>query len=91
MDARSEFIFHVGVECGDDMEYVLKQIQQLTNNKDFNRYGNQPFVLAMSNYEEYKELIRPLGGTMLVNEDYVMSKMAPAIENFLASVKKKSR
>lgn len=54
MDGYSEFIFHVGAERGDDMEYVLKQVQQLINNKDFNRYSNQPFILAMSDYEEYK-------------------------------------
>lgn len=95
MDGYSEFIFHVGAERGDDMEYVLKQVQQLINNKDFNRYSNQPFILAMSDYEEYREqiesLIHPIGGTMLVDEDYVMSRMAPVIENFLASVTKNSR
>lgn len=95
IDAYSEFMFQVGVERGDDMEHVLKQIQQLLGNKDFNRHRGQPFILVMSDYEEYRneieKLIKPHGGTMVVDAAYIKRELAPAVESFLDIVKRNNK
>lgn len=92
MDVYSEFMFQAGVERGDDMEYILKQIQQLLNNKDFNKHKDQPFTLVMSGFEEYRreieKLIKPHGGKMVVDSAYVKREMKPAVDSFLATLAK---
>lgn len=92
MDAYSEFMFQAGSERGDDMEYVLKQIQLLMSNKDFSRHGGQPFTLVMSDYEEYRneieDIIKPHGGKMLVDKEYVNREMAPVVDSFLSIMAK---
>ena len=92
MDAYSEFMFQVGIERGDDMEYVLKQIQQFLNSKDFNKYKSQPFTLVMTGFEEYRneieKLIQPRGGTMVVDAAYIKREMAPAVNLFMETLSK---
>jgi hypothetical protein len=90
MDAYSKYMLHVGVELGDDMEYVLKHIQRMIQSSTFSQFGHHPFVLVMAGYEAYRPeieaLIEPIGGRMLVDEGLVMFQMAEAIEDFLRSV-----
>jgi hypothetical protein len=92
MDAYSEFMLQAGVERGDELEYVLEQIQQLLSNTDFNRLSGQPFTLVMNDFEEYRneieELIKPDAGTMVIDTAYIKRELGPAIERFLATVAK---
>jgi len=95
MDSYSEFMFQAGTERGEDMEYVLKQIERFLSNKDFNKHRGQKFTLVMDDYEKYRneieKLIRPHGGTMVVDAAYIKREMAPAAESFLAIMTKNHR
>ncbi len=90
LDAYSEFMFQAGIELGDDMEYVLKQIQQFLNSKDFDKPSGQPFTLVLEEFEEYRNeierLIAPQGGTMVVDAAYINRELGAAIARFMAGV-----
>ena len=95
MDSYSEFMFQAGTERGEDMEYVLKQIERFLSNKDFNRHRGQAFTLVMGDYEEYRneieKLIQPHGGKMVIDAAYIKREIAPAAESFLAIMTKNHR
>ena len=90
VDVESEFVFGADAERGDDIEYLLKHIQRLMNNSDFNRHSGQPFTLVLHQYEEYRSqieaLIKPKDGTLVFDSMYVAEIMAPVIESFAKSL-----
>ena len=88
MDAYTEHMYQAGVERGEDMEHVLKQVQLLLRNERFLDVMAESFTIVAAEYGEYREeienLIGHLGGSLVVDEAYAASRLSGAIDTFVS-------
>lgn len=95
MDAYTEHMYQAGVERGEDVEHVLKQVQLLLRNARFREVMQEPFTIVSTEYEDYRgeieDLIIPLGGSLVVDEIYATSHLREAIDDFMSIVTRNDR
>lgn len=88
MDAYTEHMYQVGVERGEDMEHVVKQVQLLLRNERFLDVMAGAFTIVSTEYSEYGQeidgLIGHLGGDFVVDEAYAGSRLSGAIDTFVS-------
>lgn len=83
-DIYSETLIQTGVEGDNTIDQVLKHLALLMQDESFAEYGNKPFTLVLHKYGQYREkineIIAPYGGTLVVDDLYLTSKMIDVIE-----------
>ncbi len=92
LDSFSEFLFDLGSTKGNTDSNLLNSIKKLMENEDFNRY-NHSFTLVLHKYEQLRPkieaIIKPYGGTFVVNDSYVDKKMTPILNDMFKHLAKK--
>lgn len=90
MDVYSEFLIQTGLEKSNDIEYVLKHIGLLLQHRDFTSRKNRVFTLVLHKHEQHRlkieALIKPHGGTLVIDDPYLYEKMVPVITNLYSNM-----
>lgn len=91
LDSFSKLLFNLGSSIGNTNSNLLSSIKKLMENEDFNRY-NHSFTLVLHKYEQLRPkievIIKPYGGTFVVNDSYVDKTMTPILKKMFKHLAK---
>ena len=89
-DVYSGFLFQTGLETSNSIGFALKHIELLLEHKDFISRKNRDFTIVLHRYEQYRAaieaIIKPQGGTLIIDEVYLSEQIVPVIEHLYKSM-----
>lgn len=90
VDVVSHFVFQLGMEKQNNEDSLLKNIQKLMDNKDFNIHKEQPFTLVLHKYEHLRPkieaIIQPHKGSLVIDDPYLTQHVAPVMAHIVKNL-----